>query len=317
MLMAELQRLQSFEAPVDVECAVDALETRLMSALKKTATKAGKGTALQDIAKGSQTGLQVLVGPSGAGKTTLVARLAALGAAAHGPTSQAVVSYRDARPGAWSQLQTLAAQAGIDCYRAPDEATFQVILAELSDRKTVWVDTPGLNFMDIAQGLRAQNPKVNLHAVLPVDATLTSAARVVVQAHGQWSSLMLTKMDEAAHPWPLMAALTEFPTPVSLVSEGSAQSLRAFEARDLVTCALAPFHTLAAPAQSVQTLQSREEASSAKTESRPSAKPARTAKKASTAPTRAPTRALAKATACAPVVARMTSRSPKRTATHA
>ena len=320
MLMAELQRLQSFDAPVDIASAVDALDSRLMSALKKTATKAARGAAgaaRQDIAIGSQTGLQVLVGPSGAGKTTLVARLATLGAAAQGAASQAVVSYRDARPGAWSQLQTLAAQAGIDCYRAPDEATFQVILAELSDRKTVWVDTPGLNFMDIAQGVKAQNPKVNVHAVLPVDATLTSAARVVVQAHGLWSSLMLTKMDEAAHPWPLIAALTEFPTPVSLVSEGSAQSLRAFEARDLVTCALAPFHTLVAPAQTGQTLQVRDEAPTAKIDGRSTTKPARTTKKASCAPTRTSARAPAKAAASTPVVARMTSRSSKRMATHA
>lgn len=320
MLMAELQRLQSFDAPVDISSAVDALDSRLMSALKKTAAKAAKGaagTALQGIAAGSQTGLQVLVGPSGSGKTTLVARLAASGAAIHGAASQAVVSYRDARPGAWSQLQTLAAQAGIDCYRAPDEATFQVILAELSDRKTVWVDTPGLNFMDVAQGLKAQNPKVSMHAVLPVDATLTSAARVVVQAHGLWSSLMLTKMDEAAHPWPLIAALTEFPTPVSLVSEGSAQSLRAFEARDLVSCALAPFHTLAAPAQTGQTLQVREEAPTAMIDGRSTTKPARTTKKASSAPARTPAGAPAKAAARVPVVARMTSRSSKRVATHA
>ena len=320
MLMAELQRLQSFDAPVDISSAVDALDSRLMSALKKTAAKAAKGaagTALQGIAAGSQTGLQVLVGPSGAGKTTLVARLAASGAAIHGAASQAVVSYRDARPGAWSQLQTLAAQAGIDCYRAPDEATFQVILAELSDRKTVWVDTPGLNFMDVAQGLMSQNPKVSMHAVLPVDATLTSAARVVVQAHGLWSSLMLTKMDEAAHPWPLIAALTEFPTPVSLVSEGSAQSLRAFEARDLVSCALAPLHTLAAPAQTGQTLQVREEAPTAMIDGRSTTKPARTTKKASSAPARTPAGAPAKAAARVPVVARMTSRSSKRVATHA
>ena len=232
LLMSELQALQSSGRLQSLESALQALEDRLLSSLKIPAFK-------QQL-----SGLQILAGPSGSGKTTLVCRLASQAAVASGASSQAIVSYRDTRPGAWSQLQTLCAQAGIDCYRAPDEATFQVILAELSDRKTVWVDTPGLNFMDIAHGLKSQFSSACLHAVLPVDATLTSSARVVVQAHGLWTSLMLTKMDEAAHPWPLIAALTEYPTPVSCVCDGATHMPRSFKVQELVRGALRPLYDL-------------------------------------------------------------------------
>ncbi len=299
MLMGELQGLQSGGTTQDLESTLQALESRLLSALKMPA------------AKGLRAGLQVLAGPSGAGKTSLISRLACLAADTHGPASQAIVSYRDTRPGAWSQLQTLAAQAGIDCYRATDEATFQVILAELSDRKTVWVDTPGLNYMDIAQSLKAQHPKVNLHAVLPVDATLTSAARVVVQAHGLWSSLMLTKLDEAAHPWPLMAALSEFPTPVSWVSSGTSQPLRNFEPQDLVHSALAPLKALPISAQASPTADTASfdaaTPAPALTPQPPKARPKSVAKKASTKTSAAPSK----------VVARMTPRSTSRARAHA
>ena len=290
MLMGELQRLESADLSPSLESTLEALEARLLSALKMPTSKSSKSAKNFNS---TRAGLHVLAGPSGAGKTSLICRLALAAAGAQGPASQAIVSYRDARAGAWSQLQTLAAQAGIDCYRAPDEATFQVILTELSDRKTVWVDTPGLNYMDIAQSLKDQHHKACLHAVLPVDATLTSAARVVVQGHGVWSSLMLTKLDEAAHPWPLIAALTEFSTPVSWVSEGAVAPLRAFEAKDIIHSALAPLNGLA-----ISQPQTPAEC-----------KPA--------APTRTKKSTKTSAAASAKVVARMTPRSSQRARAHA
>ena len=302
MLLGELQRLQSADSSPSLESTLKALEARLMAVLK------------MPTAKGGRAGLQVLAGPSGAGKTSLICRLALSAAGAQGCASQAIVSYRDTRAGAWSQLQTLAAQAGIDCYRAPDEATFQVILAELSDRKTVWVDTPGLNYMDIAQGLKAHHPKACLHAVLPVDATLTSAARVVVQGHGLWSSLMLTKLDEAAHPWPLMAALAEFSTPVSWVSEGASAPLRAFEPKDIIHSALAPLYAL--PVSDTCTSEERLLDDTAPVTRKPRAVRA----KSTTAST---TQAITKksttkvAATSAKVVARMTPRSSQRARAHA
>ena len=73
-----------------------------------------------------QSGVHAQCGPSGAGKTLMVARLA-IEAAVHTPVErQAIISFRDGKPGAWSQLQVLAAQAGVSCYRAPDEQALDV-----------------------------------------------------------------------------------------------------------------------------------------------------------------------------------------------
>ena len=51
-----------------------------------------------------------------------------------GVESVAVISYSDQRAGAWSQIQMLCSQAGVDCLRANDPETLKMLLAELGHR---------------------------------------------------------------------------------------------------------------------------------------------------------------------------------------
>ena len=107
-----------------------------------------------------QQGVHALCGPSGAGKTLMVVRLAKQACAAVEAEQQAIISYCDQRPGAWSQLQVLAAQTGVECYKAGDVQTLKLLLDDLSGRKTIWIDTPGTDFMAHAQALREAAPAV-------------------------------------------------------------------------------------------------------------------------------------------------------------
>ncbi len=190
-------------------------------------------------------GVHVLCGPTGSGKTSMLGRLVYAAAQAHGAEQQVMISFADQRPGAWSQIQLLAAQAGARCFRATDVSVLRTLLDELQGC-TVWIDTPGINFMANAHELFQQKQGMAFHAVLPVDATVTNVQKIFQNSPIPWSSLMLTKMDEAAHPWPLVQGLCDFPLPVSGVSEGHNTHCApiSLDLHRLVTLAFAPVYGL-------------------------------------------------------------------------
>ena len=197
------------------------------------------------------SGVHALCGPSGAGKTSMVGRLAFAAAQAHGAENQVMVSFADQRPGAWAQMQLLAAQSGVTCYRAANSDMLRTLLEDL-EGKTIWIDTCGTDFSAQAELLLKQHPMVLRHAVLPVDATVTSVQKILQNSNLAWTSLMLSKVDEAAHPWALIKGLSEHSLTVSCMAADSriGQVAVAFDADHLVKLALAPLvHDLAkAPA---------------------------------------------------------------------
>lgn len=194
------------------------------------------------------SGVHALCGPSGAGKSLMVGRLALAAAQAHGAENQALVSFADQRPGAWAQMQLLAAQSGVACFRATDSDMLKTLLEDLAG-KTVWIDTCGTDFSGQAQLLLSQHPMVLRHAVLPVDATVTNVQKILQNSALPWSSLMLSKVDEAAYPWALIKGLSEQNLPVSCMAGDSriVQAPVSFDAERLVQLALSPLSTSAPP----------------------------------------------------------------------
>jgi len=185
-------------------------------------------------------GVHALLGPSGAGKSLMVARMALAASATLAVDDMAIISLADTKAGAWSQLQMLAAQSGVCCYRAHDMAALEVLLQELSHLAVIWIDTPGSDFLQHARALQKASAPVSLHAVLPVDATVTNVQKIFETAEFNWASVMLTKQDEAAHPWHVIKGLCDRPLTVSAV--GTAHQLRAepqpFDAQALVDLAM-------------------------------------------------------------------------------
>ncbi len=190
-------------------------------------------------------GVHVLCGPTGSGKTSMLGRLVYAAAQAHGAEQQVMISFADQRPGAWSQIQVMAAQAGARCFRAADVSVLRTLLEELNGH-TIWIDTPGIDFIANALQLLQQKHGMSLHAVLPVDATVTNVQKIFHNSPVPWSSLMLTKMDEAAHPWPLIQALCDSKLPVSGVSEGHQTHTApvSLDPHRLLTLALTPVYGL-------------------------------------------------------------------------
>ena len=191
-------------------------------------------------AKLPQRGIHAIAGPSGAGKTMMVARLARAAAERKGPESVAVISYCDQRAGAWSQIQMLCAQSGVDCLRATDAETLKMLLSELGNRKLVLIDTPGVEVVTKIDQIRTCAQDLACHLVLPADASGTTVRKYLVDTRINWHSLMVSRMDEATQPWALLQVLCEKSVPLSAASHSpsATESCQILTATELVSLAI-------------------------------------------------------------------------------
>lgn len=159
---------------------------------------------------GDWSGTHVLYGAPGAGKTLMCARLVSLAASRLGADNVAWISFQDNRMGAWSQTQALAAQCGVDAFRARDAESLSVLFAELTDRDAVFVDTAHSDGRQLATVLATfmnVEADAQLHAVVAADASIQALRRLAAAAEG--SSLLVTRFDIAERPWPLIDHLLD------------------------------------------------------------------------------------------------------------
>jgi flagellar biosynthesis GTPase FlhF len=152
-------------------------------------------------------GVHVMAGLSGSGKTLMVAKAAQQVALHYGTEYVAVVSYHDMRAGAWSQTQMLCAQLGVDCFRAGSPETLKLLLDELSPRRMIVIDTPGVQMSERLAEILKVCPEAGLHAVAPADSSAVTLSRIMLKSQLPWQSLMISKLDEANSPWPLIQFL--------------------------------------------------------------------------------------------------------------
>jgi hypothetical protein len=153
----------------------------------------------------------------------------------------AVISYQDVRAGAWSQTQMLSAQLGVEAYRAADAQALRLLVDELSSRKLVLIDTAGVQMVEHVRQILAQASACHCHAVLPADASSATVQRVLAQGL-PFESLLLTKLDEASSPWPLLQFLSDNALKIAGASHGARPSDLSldFTLEQLVDLALAP-----------------------------------------------------------------------------
>jgi flagellar biosynthesis GTPase FlhF len=200
-------------------------------------------------------GVQVVAGLSGAGKTLMAAKAAQQVALNYGSEYVAVVSYHDMRAGAWAQTQVLCAQLGVDCFRASDAETLKVLLSELSPRRLVVIDTPGVQMTERLNEILQVCPTAGLHAVVPADSSSVTLNRIMLKSQLKWQSLMISKLDESHSPWPLIQFLIAEGAHCMVSAGGSSDrvmdGLKSSGLTKLINIALSQLTPPAAPAQEV------------------------------------------------------------------
>ena len=162
--------------------------------------------------------VHVLSGRSGSGKTVTCARLARQKALEYGENAVAVISFKDSRFGAWSQIQILCSQAGVDTFRAKNNDELKNILEELSDRRLVIIDTSGSDAASSIKSLSNLLPEASYHLVLPADSSESGVRSSISASQDVWESIIITRLDGDVQPWPIINVLVDQDIPVSLIT---------------------------------------------------------------------------------------------------
>ena len=162
--------------------------------------------------------VHVLSGRSGSGKTVTCARLARQKALEYGENAVAVISFKDSRFGAWSQIQILCSQAGVDTFRAKNNDELKNILEELSDRRLVIIDTSGSDAASSIKSLSNLLPEASYHLVLPADSSEGGVRSSISASQDIWESIIITRLDGDVQPWPIINVLVDQDIPVSLIT---------------------------------------------------------------------------------------------------
>ena len=197
-------------------------------------------------------GVYALVGPTGVGKTTTVAKLAARYALRHGREQVALVSTDNYRVGAQDQLLTYARILDVPVYTATNRHELRTIVDDLMDRGLVLIDTVGMSQRDVRlaeqfKTLGSAEGLVKTYLVLSAAtqmATLTES--VSAFAGAEPVGCIFTKVDEASSLGGAMTCALRTKLPIAYLAVGQRvpEDLQAARGDTLVhrACALLDEH---------------------------------------------------------------------------
>ncbi|AOS02787.1 MULTISPECIES: flagellar biosynthesis protein FlhF [Xanthomonas] len=170
-------------------------------------------------------GVIALVGPTGAGKTTTIAKLAQRFAAQHTPRDVALVTTDTQRVGGREQLHSYGRQLGVAVHEADSAESLLDLFERLRDYKLVLIDTAGMGQRDRALAaqlnwLRAAQQVTSL-LVLPANAHFSDLDEVVRRfAHAKPQGVVLTKLDETGRFGSALSVVVDHQMPITWVTDG-------------------------------------------------------------------------------------------------
>lgn len=170
-------------------------------------------------------GIVALIGPTGAGKTTTLAKLAARYAARHGARDVALVTTDTLRVGGREQLSAYGRLLGMAVFEADSEQALAVLLERLSDYGLVLVDTAGLSQRDRALMTRLawlrDTHRVRSLLVLPANAHPADLDENVRRFRDVApDAAVLSKVDETGRLGAALSVLVRHGLPLAFVADG-------------------------------------------------------------------------------------------------
>ncbi|HED52278.1 MAG TPA: flagellar biosynthesis protein FlhF [Gammaproteobacteria bacterium] len=171
-------------------------------------------------------GIVALVGSTGVGKTTSIAKLAARYVLRHGQRHVALVTTDSYRIGAHEQLMTYGRLLGIPVQVASDHNELRSTLNSLSDKRLVLIDTAGMSQRDVRlteQFATLADTGLPIRTLLVLSATVhPSVMDETIRAFSgvPLDGAILTKLDEAASLGGVLSAVIEQQLPLRFVTNG-------------------------------------------------------------------------------------------------
>src|ERR1700681_1648860 len=167
-----------------------------------------------------------VVGPTGAGKTTTIAKLAARWCMHHGSQDLALVSTDGYRIGAREQLMTYARILGVPMYAANSGMELARTLERLKSKKLVLIDTAGMGPRDVRlteqlASLQLGAARARVLLALPAQGE-GHALEEIVQAFARVApaACVITKVDEAASLGAVISTTLRHKLKIAYVCDG-------------------------------------------------------------------------------------------------
>ncbi len=187
-------------------------------------------------------GIIALLGPTGAGKTTTIAKLAARYAARHGARDVALVSADNERAGAREQLHVLGRRLGVTVCDADGPEALTHALEQLADYPLVLIDTAGHGLRDRALlrqilWVRAAS-NVRSLLVLPANAHPADLGELLRRYRpAAPEAVILTKLDESIRPGAALSVLVQHNLPMAYTTSGQRvpEDIELADARELAS----------------------------------------------------------------------------------
>lgn len=191
-------------------------------------------------------GVVSLVGPTGVGKTTTIAKLAARFAQIHGADQVALISTDSYRIAGFEQLSTYGRIIGCQVKLAKDGEALDTLLQHFSNKKLVLIDTAGMGQRDmrLAEHLATliTNSRVRIRNYLVLAAN--TQQRVMQENVERFKKVPLagciyTKLDESLSVGEIIATSIQNGLPIGYLTDGQRvpEDIKVANTEKLVTLA--------------------------------------------------------------------------------
>ncbi|WP_333873323.1 flagellar biosynthesis protein FlhF [Methylobacter sp.] len=171
-------------------------------------------------------GIAALVGPTGVGKTTTIAKLAAKFILKHGPRQVALITTDNYRIGAHEQLNTYGRILDVPVRVASSAAELRNLINGFADKRLILIDTAGMSQRDmklVEQINTLQQSGIAIKSYLVMSAaTEYKAMNEIIKAFQVFEphASILTKLDEAATIGSAVSSIIENNLPLSFIADG-------------------------------------------------------------------------------------------------
>jgi len=191
-------------------------------------------------------GVVALVGPTGVGKTTTIAKLAARFAQIHGHEQVALISTDTYRIAGFEQLATYGKIIGCQVKLAKDSQALDLLLQQFSKKKLILIDTAGMGQRDVrlAENLAnlVSNARVRIRNYLVLAANSQQQVmqeNVVRFKKVPLSGCIYTKLDESVSIGEIITTSIQNGLPIGYLTDGQRvpEDIKVANAEKLVTLA--------------------------------------------------------------------------------
>ncbi len=171
-------------------------------------------------------GVVALVGPTGVGKTTTIAKLAAQFILKHGASDVALITTDNYRIGAHEQLSTYGRLLDVPVGVASNAEELRELIEGFSDKKLVLIDTAGMSQRDMRlaeqiQTLKQGDVAIENYLVMSAATQYKSMHEIINEFKVfEPKSCILTKLDETVALGSSLSATIEQKIAISFMTNG-------------------------------------------------------------------------------------------------